>query len=121
MENNKNINITILKLVLICILVMFILPLLTVLFVRSDAGMATCFILFYVVNPMYSIFLGVHCGKNIKKLWIVPILSSIICLISFWILFEFKEIAFVIYAIAYLILSLIFMLITFYVNIKINQ
>jgi hypothetical protein len=82
---------------------MFILPLLTVLFVRSDAGMAVCFILFFAVNPIHSVFVGINSGKNISKLWIMPIITAIIFLISSWILFEFKEIAFVIYSGIYLL------------------
>lgn len=115
MEKKKTIEV-ILRSILLSILVMFILPLLTILFVRSDAGMAVCFILFFGVNPIHSVFVGINSGKNINKLWIIPLLSSIIFLISSWILFEFKEIAFVIYSVIYLLLGLFSMFISYIVE-----
>ena len=115
MKKKKTIEV-ILRSILLSILVMFILPLLTILFVKSDAGMAVCFILFFAVNPVHSVFIGINSGKNITKLWIMPIVTSIIFLISSWILFEFKEIAFVIYSVIYLLLSLFSMFISYIVE-----
>ncbi len=109
------------KNVILSILVMFVLPLLVVLFAKPDAGMAMCFILFYAINPVYSVLLGVRCGKNINKLWIIPIISSIIYIISSWLLFEFKEIAFVIYGFIYLILSIFSMYIAYFVETRFKK
>ena len=58
--------------ILVSALVMLILPWLAVSFVKGDNGMAVCFILFYLGNPIYSILAGVYAEKDRKELWIVP-------------------------------------------------
>ena len=85
--------------------VMLVLPWLAVTFVRSDAGMAVCFLLFYAVDPAYSILLGVFSGKDPKKLWPLPILSAALFLAGVWLLFDRGESIFVLYAAVYLALG----------------
>ena len=46
--------------ILVSALVMLILPWLAVSFVKGDNGMAVCFIMFYLGNPIYSILAGVY-------------------------------------------------------------
>ena len=53
---------------IISIFIMILLPWLTVTFVKGDVGMAICFLLFYILNPIYSITVGIFSGKNIKKM-----------------------------------------------------
>ena len=53
--------------VIISLIVMLALPWLAVSFVKDDAGMAVCFILFFAINPIYSVILGVFAGKKYKK------------------------------------------------------
>ena len=96
----------------VIIAVMFVIPFITVKVVRSDAGMAVCFILFYAVDPILSAAVGWLSGKNIKKLWFMPIVNAAAFLISTWILFEMGEIAFVIYSGMYLAVGAVFMLIS---------
>ena len=45
--------------------VMFALPWATVTFVRNDAGMAICLLLFFAVNPVFAILAGVFAGGKI--------------------------------------------------------
>lgn len=84
---------------------MILLPCLTVNFVKSNAAMAICFILFFAVNPLYSVFLGIYSGKNLKERWTLPLLNSVLFVLGTWIFFDMGEKAFVIYAIAYLIIA----------------
>lgn len=102
---------------LVTVGIMFLLPWLTVSFAGS-AGMAICFILFYVINPVYSVIIGCAAGKNVRKLWILPVASAVLFLLSTWILFEMGEVAFVMYAGIYLILGMIAMLISAYIKKK---
>ena len=100
---------------------MFLLPFIAVTFVKSDAGMAVCFLLFYAVNPIYFIIVGFFTGKNIKKMWSLPIFSSILFLLSTWILFDISETAFIIYSGIYFIISLFVMFISAFIRKKIQQ
>ncbi len=90
---------------------MILIPFLAVTFAKSDAGMAICFILFYAINPIFSLINGVW-ATPFKKMWCLPIIPPIFFLAGVWIFFELGEPAFLIYAIAYLVLGYISALIT---------
>lgn len=91
--------------------VMVGLPWLAVTFVRGDAGMAACFLLFYAVNPVYSAVLGAFSGTDVRRLGGLPVCSAALFLLGVWIFFDIGEPAFLLYAAAYLALGLAAMLI----------
>ena len=74
--------------ILVSALVMLVLPWLAVSFVKGDNGMAVCFILFYLGNPIYLILAGVYAGKDRKELWIVPVITAVLFLVGVWIIFD---------------------------------
>lgn len=92
--------------------VMVLLPWLTVNFVKGDAAMAVCFLLFFGVNPIFSIAMGIFAGKGRKVLWSLPILTSALFILGTWAFFGMGEPAFLLYAGIYLILGMISMGIT---------
>ena len=73
---------------------MFILPFAVAKLASECAGMALCMMLFLVINPLYSIILGIISGKNIQEPW------------------------FLVYATIYLCIGIISMLITNYIKQK---
>jgi len=74
--------------------VMLLLPWLTVTFVQTDAGMTAVLILFFAVNPVYSMTAGYYAGKQIGRLWWVPAVSAALFLAGAWLNFEAGEPAF---------------------------
>jgi len=100
------------------VIIMIILPWLVINFVNGDAGMAVCFLLFYAIYPLYSTIIGMIAGRNIKKLWPMPIFVALLFLIGTWCFFEFREIAFLIYAGIYLLIGIIVMLLSVVVQKK---
>lgn len=78
--------------------------------------MAVCFILFFALNPVYSIFEGIYAGKDIKRLWILPVATAIFFLVGAWLFFDMGEKIFIIYALGYLVLGIAAMLITMLVR-----
>ena len=92
--------------ILVSALVMQVLPWLAVSFVKGDNGMAVCFILFYLGNPIYSIIAGAYAGKDRKELWIVPVINAVLFLAGAWIIFDINEMVFVLYALIYLLLGI---------------
>ena len=94
------------KKMLLSTIIMILLPFLVVAFVKGDNGMAVVFILFYAINPLFSIYVGYKADK-----WIYPVVNSLLFLMGTWIFFDIGEIAFVYYAIVYFILGLITMFI----------
>ncbi|MBQ1533885.1 MAG: hypothetical protein IIZ64_03595 [Erysipelotrichaceae bacterium] len=109
---------------LICILtnasLMIVLPLCTVRFIRNDAAMAVCLILFFAVNPIAAIMTGIFTGKNIYSRWFQPLLLPVLFITGVWIAFEMGEKDFLIYAAIYLILGYLSAIITVFINKK-NQ
>ena len=87
------------------VVIMFLLPWLAVTFVKGDAGMTASFLMLYVINPLYSIVVGIFAGKNIKKMWSLPIVSAVIFLLGTWAFLDMGELTFLIYALVYLVIG----------------
>ncbi len=85
--------------------VMLAFPWTAVTFVKGDGGMAVCFLLFFAVNPVYSVMAGWFAGKEIRSLWSIPMISAGLFLAGTWIFFDMGETAFILYAAAYLVLG----------------
>ena len=83
--------------------------------------MAACFVLFFALNPLYSVILGVFAGKDVKHLWSLPIVSAALFLIGTWIFFDMGEMAFVLYAVVYLVLGIVSMLISMIIRKKVQR
>mgnify|MGYP007033166801 CR=1 FL=1 len=98
--------------------VMLALPWLAVTFVKGDAGMAVCFLLFFAVNPLYSVIIGAFAGKAVKHLWSLSIVSAVLFLTGTWIFFDMGETAFILYAVVYLALGIAAMLISMVIRKK---
>lgn len=92
--------------------VMFGFPWAAVTFAPGDAAMAICFILFFGVNAMESLYVGIFSGMAVKERWYLPLVNSAAFLLGVWTVFEWGNPDFQGYAIAYLVLSVLTMLIT---------
>ena len=101
--------------------VMLAFPWLAVTFVKGDAGMAVCFLLFFAVNPLYSVLIGAFAGKDVKHLWSLPVISAVLFLIGTWIFFDMGETAFILYAAVYLIIGIMAMLISMFIRKKTQE
>ena len=101
-------------------IVMLALPWFAVTFVKSDAGMAACLLLFFVVNPLYSVIIGIFAGKDVLHLWSFPVVSTALFLVGAWIFFDIEEMAFLLYATVYLALGVVAMLISMFVRKKVE-
>ena len=82
----------------------------------GSAGMAVCFILFFAVNPLFSVVCGAFAGKNIRQLWALPMITAGSFLAGVWLFFEMGEPAFLLYCGCYLMIGMIAMLISAFMN-----
>ena len=101
--------------------VMFALPWMAVTFVNGNDGMAACFILFFAVNPVFSIILGIFSGEDAKRLWWLPVVSAVFFLTGTWIFFDAGETAFILYAAGYMALGIAAMLISALIRKKVKR
>ena len=92
--------------------VMFGFPWAAVTFAPGDAGMAIMFVLLFGVNAMESLYVGIFSGMVVKSRWYLPLVNSAAFLLGTWVVFDWGNPDFQGYAIAYLALSVLTMLIT---------
>lgn len=85
------------------------------------SGMAVCFLLFFSVDPLYSVITGVYAGKDVRHLWSLPVISAALFLTGTWIFFQMGEPAFVLYAAVYLALGTAAMLISMFIRTKMQR
>lgn len=107
-----------LKWIGITLAVMFITPFAVARIASECAGMALCMMLFLVINPLYSVILGIVAGRDIKALWNLPLISAVAFLSGAWLFFDIHEPWFIAYAAVYLCLGVVAMLITYYLKRK---
>ncbi len=95
-------------------------PFLAVTF-AGDNGMAVCFLLFYALNPVFAIVLGIYSGIHIQKLWYLPFLNAILFLAGTWLFFDFAEQDFILYAVIYLFIGLCTMVISYLLHNRLKE
>ena len=101
-----------LKCAAVSFLIAFALPLLAVKVFRSDAGLAVALLLFFAVNPAAAIGIGIFSGRRLRTFWFQPVLFSLLFLLGVWAFFDNKEPLWLRYALIYLLLGCVSMLIT---------
>lgn len=112
MENKR----TIIIWLSVTIIVMFALPFAVAGLASECSRMALCMMLFFIVNPIYSAILGYRCGKDIKKVWNLPLVSALAFLAGTWIFFDIHELWFIVYATVYLAIGWTAMAISKHIN-----
>lgn len=101
--------------------VMFLLPFAVARLASECSGMALCMILFFIINPVYSTILGYRCGKDVGRMCNLPLVSAILFLAGTWIFFDIHELWFIAYAGVYLAVGYIAMLISKYLDRRIQK
>ncbi|MEE0853323.1 MAG: hypothetical protein UIE84_11575 [Christensenellales bacterium] len=94
--------------------IMFGLPWIDATLVPNDAGMIAAIVLLFVVNPLYSIAVGMFAGKNIKTSWWFPAITAIFFLVENGYFLKIHEPAFLLYCGCYLIIGIVSMFISAY-------
>lgn len=100
----------------VTVAVMFVFPFAVAGLASECSGMALCMILFFIVNPIYPAILGFRCGRDIRRMWNLPLVSSVAFLAGTWLFFDIKEVWLIIYASVYLIIGWTAMGISRYLN-----
>lgn len=98
--------------ILTMIIVLLVLPIFIVEYAEARMGMGLIMIFFFLINPIVSIGLSLLVGKDVKKLWWIPVLFSLMFLISYWLVLEQIILELIIYAINYLILGILTIIIS---------
>ena len=97
------------------VMVMLLFPWGTVAFAAHDAGMAISFILFFGVNFVCSLYVGIYSGMAVKQRWYLPFVNAAMFLLGVWTGYDWGNPDFYGYAIAYLAVGLLAMVVTIFV------
>ena len=73
-------------------------------------AMGACFILFFLVDPLFSALCGIFAGTDIKSLWYLPLAVALLFVAGVWIFIDMGELDFLWYAACYLIIGVASML-----------
>ena len=94
------------------LVVLLILPLTLINLAQPHETMGVMMAFFFAINPVSSITVCLFVGKDINKLWWLPISFAIIFLISYWITLQDVIFDLVIYAVIYVLLGFLTMVIS---------
>ena len=86
--------------------VLTVLPLLAVWLVPADAGMAAIFLMFFAIDPIFFVAIGVFASKEWRRDWLLLFVSAFIFWFSAWLILDRKSIVFLLYATVYVVLGL---------------
>lgn len=106
----------VIAIIMLIITSMLIIPLITVNTVKADAGMLVTLLLFFVLYPIVSVWIGIISGQDIKRFWFTPVLIAGL----FWVFssLTYKTAFPIVYSIIYFIVCSISMLITIFAKRK---
>lgn len=105
----------------IMILTLLIIPLISLKFIQPYEFMGVIVLLFFIINPIVSMIISSMVGKDINKLWWIPIVFSIGFLFCYWIILKEIILDLTIYALIYLILGILCMFISWIIAKKIKK
>ena len=75
-------------------------------------AMGAIFLLFFAVNPLFAVVTGAISGRDIKRMWPLPIITPLSFLGS-WLIYEMGDLeGFLIYSVGYLLIGGVTMLIS---------
>lgn len=101
-------------------LIMLGLPFLSKMFADSMSGMLVSLILFYAIDPVFSIVMGACAGQDIKGYWYMPIGNAGLFLLGIWLYMSKDLTQFYSYAIVYLALGAVSMIISLFARKRIR-
>lgn len=105
----------------IMLIILLGIPFLLINIAEPTSIMGICIFLFFVFNPICIAFISFICGKDIKKCWWIPLLFCILFLLSYWIVLEQVIYDLFIYSLIYLVVGLVFMIISYFIFNKIKK
>ena len=92
--------------------VLLISPLVFLNLAKPHEAMGVMMMFFFLVNPIVSAAISAFIGKDIKKLWWFPISFAIVFLLSYWLVLQEIIFDLTIYAVLYMLVGFLAMLIS---------
>ena len=87
-------------------------PWAAVTFASGDTAMAICFVLFFGLNCVCSLYVGIFSGMAVRQRFWLPMVNAAVFLLGAWTVFEWGNPDFYGYAVTYLVIGLLTMVVT---------
>ena len=68
-------------------------------------ALVICIALFWAINPIFSIVQGYAAGSDVKEMWGLPLLNSLLYVAGMWLFFAMGEMSFLLYGLMYMVLG----------------
>ena len=101
---------------LLSAVVLLLLPWLLISLIPADAGMMAIMLLLFILYPLYFIATGIFAAQDLKKRFVLPIISAGLFSCGAWFFFQMYASALFVYAGIYLVLAVGAMLISAQIN-----
>lgn len=82
-------------------LVLLLLPMIIMTAATPTTGMLICIVLFFAVNPAFSLAAGIYAGRQLKRRWFTALFPPIVFWLSARIVFSEDTAQFAVYSIIY--------------------
>ena len=99
-------------------IIMFFVPLVAIDPSGSELGMASVFTNLFVINPIFTLGIGIFAGTDKDKLWPLPIFNSLFFILSYGFIFGFTDFMVYMYGICYLLTSTLAMFFIHFIKLR---
>ena len=90
--------------------ILLLLPFIVIKTSKEVEFMGIMIILFFIINPIAAAIINSMIGTDVKKMWWLPLLFSIMFLLSYWLILEEIILDLTFYAVIYMIIGIISMI-----------
>jgi len=98
------------------LLILLVIPFIAINTIKPNDGLGFLLLMFFIINPITSIFIGILSENDIKKFWWMPIAFSTFFPLLYVITLKELVMDLYLYSIGYLVLGLVSMTVTYYLN-----
>ena len=102
----------------ISLIVLFLIPFILTKLSKPHEFMGIMIFLFFIANPIASAVLNAMIGKDIKKLWWTPAAFAALFLVCYWIVLKEIIVDLSFYAMIYVIIGAISMVLSYFLKTK---
>ena len=99
--------------------VLLILPFLFINLSKPNDAMGLLIIFFFLIDPIAAAMIASFVGRDIKKLWWIPLSFALVFLFSYWLVLKEIILDLIIYAIVYLLEGVLAAVISWIVSRKV--
>lgn len=100
----------VLRVLFVCAVVQVVIPWSVSLAVSAEASIGVLYILFFMLEPLFALIMGLYAGRQIRLRWFTALAVPVMFLLGIAAVFGAGVVEFLVYSVTYLLLTLAGML-----------